>query len=151
VKAYPRSFLGWFWCVLAVLTITGIALVPGMLSLRFEWDLAEAWLPPGRVKWAALHGLFAFGTLLLLGSLLPLHVRHGLRQRKNRGSGITLLVTFPALLLSGWGIYYFSNESLARWTSALHVLIALPISVAIGIHAWRAHRIHAEFSSRHQR
>jgi hypothetical protein len=151
VKAYPRSFLGWFWFVLALLTITGIALIPAMLSLRFEWDVADAWLPPGRVMWAASHGLFAFGTLLLLGSLLPLHVRHGLRQRKNRSTGILLLVTFPALLLSGWGIYYFSNESLARWTSALHVLIALPISIAIGVHAWRARRIHAEFSSRHVR
>jgi len=149
MKAYPRYFLWWFWSVFSLLVVTGLALVPGMLALRFEMDLADRWLPSGRIIWAALHGLFAFGALMLLGSLLPLHVRHGLRQRKNRLTGIAMLSTLPALLLTGWGIYYVSNESLARWTSAIHVAIAVPICVLVGIHAWRAHRIHVEFDSRH--
>jgi hypothetical protein len=151
VKAYPRSFVVWFWALLALLAVTGLALVPGMLALRLEWEVPEQWMPQGRVIWAALHGLLAFGSLLLLGSLLPLHVRHGLRQRRNRGTGIALLSTWPVLLLTGWGIYYVSNELLARWTSVAHSLIALPISVFLGVHAWRAHRIHTEFASRHLR
>jgi phosphoglycerol transferase MdoB-like AlkP superfamily enzyme len=151
VKAYPRSFIGWFWSVLALLTLTGIALIPGVLALRFELDVAETWLPGSRSLWAALHGLAAFCTLLLLGSLLPLHVRHGLGQRKNRRTGISMLVTLPLLILTGWGVYYIANEYLARWTSAAHVLIALPASLLLGWHVWRAHRIHEEFHSRHVR
>lgn len=129
--------------------ITGVALIPGMLALRFELDISAAWLPSGRVTWAALHGLLAFCTLLLLGGLLPLHVRHGLRQLKNRRTGIAMLSSMPLLILSGWGIYYFSDESLARWTSALHVFIALPICAFLGFHVWRANRIHSQFDSRH--
>ena len=150
MKAYPRSYLAWFWSVLVLLAVTGIALVPGMLALRFEWEVPSAWMPGGRVLWAAAHGLLAFCTLLLLGSLLPLHVRHGLKQRKNRSTGITMLWTLPVLILSGWGVYYIDNEVAARYTSALHVLIAVPISVVVGYHTWRAHRIHAEFNSRHR-
>jgi hypothetical protein len=86
-----------------------------------------------------------------LGGLLPLHVRHGLRQRKNRGTGIALLSALPVLILTGWGIYYVTNEDLARWTSELHALVALPICALVGWHAWRAHRIHAESRSRHVR
>jgi hypothetical protein len=149
MKAYPRSFLAWFWSLLALVVVTGVVLLPGMLALRLEWDVPQGWLPSNRVLWAAAHGLLAFLTLLLFGSLLPLHVRHGLRQRKNRGTGIALLFALPVLILSGWGIYYLSNEDVARWTSELHVLIALPISVLVGWHAWRAHRIHEESRSRH--
>jgi hypothetical protein len=151
MKAYPRNFLAWFWSLLALIAITGLVLLPGMLALRLEWDVPDRWLPPARVAWAATHGLLAFLTLLLLGSLLPLHVRHGLRQLKNRGTGIALLATLPLLVLSGWGIYYLSDEDWARWTSELHVLIALPISALVGWHAWRARRIHRESRSRHVR
>jgi hypothetical protein len=151
MKAYPRNFLGWFWSVLALLAITGLALVPGMLALRFEWDVPDAWMLSGRMFWAAGHGLAAFGALLLFGGLLPLHVRHGLRQRKNRGSGIAMLATLPLLILTGWGIYYLADENLARATSALHVLIALPVSAFVAYHAWRARRIHDASNSRHLR
>jgi hypothetical protein len=151
MKAYPRNFLAWFWTLLGLIALTGIALLPGMLALRLEWDVAESWLPPGRILWAAAHGLFAFLTLLLFGSLLPLHVRHGLRQLKNRGTGIALLTTLPVLILTGWGVYYVSDENVARWTSVLHVLVALPIGALIGWHAWRARRIHQESGSRHVR
>lgn len=149
MKAYPRNFLTWFWTLLALIAITGLVLLPGMLALRLEWDVPDRWLPSGRVLWAAAHGLLAFLTLLLFGSLLPLHVRHGLRQRKNRGTGIALLFVLPVLILTGWGIYYLSNEDAARWTSEIHVLIAVPISVLVGWHAWRARRIHRESRSRH--
>jgi hypothetical protein len=148
MRAYPRNFLAWFWSLLGLIALTGLVLLPGMLALRLEWDVPDRWLPPARVTWAAVHGLLAFLTLMLLGSILPLHVRHGLRQLKNRGTGIALLATLPVLILTGWGIYYFSNEDLARWTSVLHVLIALPISVLLGWHAWRAQRIHKESRAR---
>lgn len=151
MKAYPRHFLAWFWSLLALIAITGLVLVPGMLALRLEWDVPDRWLPPARVFWAAAHGLLAFLTLLLFGSLLPLHVRHGLRQMKNRGTGIALLSALPVLILTGWGIYYLSDENVARWTSVLHVLVALLISGLVGWHAWRAHRIHLESRSRHIR
>ena len=149
MKAYPRQFLFWFWSLLGLLAFTGAVLVPGMFALRFEWDVPDAWMVAGRIWWAAAHALSAFCALLLFGSLLPLHVRHGLRQRKSRRTGITLLTTLPLLILTGWGIYYAGGEAFARWTSAAHVLVSLPIAAVLAYHAWRARRIHEELRNRH--
>jgi heme A synthase len=135
MKAYPHYFLKIFWWTQTLLAASGLLLLPGMLVLRLEWDIPDAVaLIDSRVMLAALHGLLAFIGLLVLGALLPIHVRHGLRQRKNKRSGITLLSVIATLILSGWGIYYLADEQWSRWTSVLHVITALVVMLTLTIH-----------------
>jgi cation transport ATPase len=140
VKAYPRGFLKVFWWTQTLLAISGALLLPGMLALRLEWDVPLTVLLDSRVLLAAAHGLLAFVALLVLGALLPIHVRHGLRQHKNKRSGITLLCVFAVLTITGWGIYYLADEQWSLWTSVLHVLTALIVVCALPVHVVLARR-----------
>jgi hypothetical protein len=138
VKAYPRSFVPFLWWLAAFLLLSGLLLIPGMLALRLEWDVSDAWVGP-RSWYAGAHGLLAFIALLLMGALLAIHVRHGLRQKYCRKSGLTLLFALPLPVLSGWGIYYISNESWARAISLTHAFVGLALGVLLPIH-WLAGR-----------
>jgi cation transport ATPase len=134
MKAYPPLFLAVLWSVLSLLLLSGLVLLPGMLTLRLEWDVPEQLLPSARSLWAAGHGLLTLVTMVLLGVLLPIHVRHGLRQAKSRRSGLSLLVLMCALAITGWGIYYVANEDWARWASSLHVTVGLAAAAVVLIH-----------------
>jgi cytochrome b subunit of formate dehydrogenase len=82
--------------------------------------------------------------------LLPIHVRHGLRQHKNKRSGISLLSVFGVLILSGWGIYYTADEQLSLWTSVLHVLTGVLVMLLLTIHVIMAKKVQAEMQARHR-
>ena len=143
MRAYPRYFLALFWLIVAGVLASGVMLAPGALELRFGWEVPEHLLPPGRVTWAAVHGLAAFATLTAFGALLPLHVRHGLRQSKNLRSGISLLVALPVLALTGWAIYYMADELWSLGASAAHMLMAIPVTAVVIVHAIRGRRRHS--------
>jgi heme A synthase len=151
MKAYPRAFLKVFWWVQAVLAVSGLLLLPGMLALRLEREVPFEWLMNSRVVLAATHGFLAFISLLVLGALLPVHVRHSLRQHNNKRSGITLLCVFALLMLTGWGIYYLADEQWSLWASLLHVLTGLLVAAAMAVHVVMARQIHAQQRDRHRR
>ena len=137
MRAYPEYFLAMFWVVVGGVLVSGLALAPGALELRLDWNVPESLLPPGRGTWAAAHGLGAFATLVAFGALLPLHVRQGLRQIRNLLTGISLLAALPLLALTGWGICYMADEAWSLGTSVAHMLIAVPVTAVAIIHAVR--------------
>src|SRR5256885_2243462 len=93
MKAYPKGFISllWWW-IFALVPVSGVMLIPAMLEMRLDWSIVFA-LPSGSRVWvAALHALAAFATLMVLGALLPLHIRHGWRRRLYFKSGLTLML-----------------------------------------------------------
>jgi len=121
------------------------------LSARFQAVLyltvgalvvtGTVWLLLDRATWPEtatyllrLHGAAAMVTLVLLGTLLPLHVRVGWRRGRNVASGIVMLATNGALVLTAFGLYYAGSESLRHWTSALHTAIGLALPLLIVAH-----------------
>jgi cyanate permease len=73
-------------------------------------------------------------ALLLLGALVPLHVRRGWLARRNRSSG-TIMVTCNALfILTAFGLYYLGSESLRPWASRLHIAIGLLVPILLVVH-----------------
>jgi heme A synthase len=121
-----------------------------MLVLRLEWDVLDTLsMLDSRVTLAAVHALLAFSTLLVIGALLPIHVRRGLRQHKNKRSGITLLSVFGVSVLTGWGIYYLADEQWSMWVSLLHLLTALLVMLALMAHVITAKWVHAGMYTRY--
>src|SRR5262249_22864328 len=56
---------------------------------------------PLEVWWLGLHGAGAMLTLIVAGSLLPIHVRRGWHQRKNLLAGCIMVAIILLLIVSG--------------------------------------------------
>ena len=71
------------------------------------------------------HGLAAVGFVLLLGTLLPGHVRRAWRVRKNRANGAFFLAAMAFLTISGYLLYYLGDESWRQGMSRFHLWLGL--------------------------
>jgi hypothetical protein len=142
MTAYPRGFLTILWLVLVLLFATGVVLSPGALELRLEWDVPMR-LPGGsRILIAAGHAFAAFASLLVIGALIPLHMRSGLRRRRSVVTGISLITLFTLLAVSGLAIYYVSSETWSVWSSISHLAIGLALAIPLTIHVTLGRRLH---------
>ena len=77
------------------------------------------------------------GVLVLLGTLLPMHIKVFGRTGRNLRTGFSLLGLFGLLILTGYGLYYFGGERVRHWTSAVHLWVGLVFPLVISIHVWR--------------
>jgi len=144
MNAYPRYFTVLMWICFSVLLLSGLLLAPGVFEMRLEWDVPVT-LPGGmRSVTAALHGLGAMLLFLLVGALLPMHVRAGLRTARNVATGTILLTTLATLALTGWAIYYVSIEELSTFASMLHLGAGLVAAVPVAIHVIKGRRLRRE-------
>ncbi len=94
---------------------------------------AEPWM-------MRLHGAGAMVILVILGTLLPSHIRFAWHARRNRPNGIALVLFFVFLVVSGYGLYYFSNEHLRSWTGWSHLAVGLALPAMIILHIWSGRR-----------
>jgi cation transport ATPase len=114
-----------------VYLVFGLLLVTGVL-----WMWAQANLDEGNHLSSfmlKLHGAAAMAALVLLGALIN-HVRKGWKARKNRSSGVTLLLVILFLVVTGYGLYYTGDEQLRSLISRWHSWIGLGISLLIPAH-----------------
>jgi hypothetical protein len=87
-----------------------------------------------------LHGAAAMAFLLAFGALLPQHVPSGWRQKRQRPTGLLLVLVCAILVLTGWGLYYFSEEALRAATRLIHSILGILLPLAMGAHVWRVRR-----------
>lgn len=143
-----RGYPSWFYRILIVsftsLIISGLLLTPNALVFRLEWNIA--WYFPEAIRlWVvAFHVLVGFFVASQLGALWSVHMRIGWRHHKNIRSGLSMVFTLLALVLTGIGIYYL-GEDLSVSASVAHILIgfSLPCLFIYHIVAGRTyHKIH---------
>lgn len=107
------------------------------------WLLLHDWLQSGSFAvehgLLVLHGVVAAFSLIIIGGLLPLHIRLAWRIRRNLWSGAAVLVAMGMLGLSGLLLYYGGEEAreTVRWVHIGIGLLALP---AVPIHVWLGRR-----------
>jgi hypothetical protein len=87
-----------------------------------------------------LHGAAAMLMLVLLGSLLPFHVRVAWRRSQNRLTGIVMLASNAALIGTAFGLYYAGSETLRGWVSQLHSGVGLGLPALLALHVVRGRR-----------
>lgn len=105
-------------------------LVSGALFLFGAWlwpagSPFDETLHPIKGASMKVHGAAAMAFLFLAGSLLHGHMLRALRSRRNLLLGWTLLGAMLVLLVSGYGLYYFTGESLREACSSLHWMVGL--------------------------
>jgi hypothetical protein len=92
---------------------------------------------PAEPAMLVLHGLGAIALLVLLGALIPLHIRAGLRTRRNRTAGIALAGGMVLLAGGGGALYYVGSETLRPLLSLAHWGLGLAVVLLFGWHALR--------------
>jgi hypothetical protein len=134
------------------------------LDRRLRWSLYAAfallfatgavWLVADQLKdstdgeiWQAtaanmlmIHGGAAMLTLLLLGTLFPIHIARAWRGRLNRISGSIMVVCNAMLILTAFGLYYLGAETLRPWASDVHIAAGFVLPVLIVVHIWLGRR-----------
>ena len=139
-----RGQEGWLYLVGALLALSGV----GWLVCHY-WLRAPGPAPhPLEVWWLRLHGAAMVGFLVVFGTLLPRHVKHGWRQGLNLGSGLPLLIGTILLILTGYGLYYIVSDEVRDWVSVVHWTLGLAAIATVGMHAARG-RQQARLRRRH--
>jgi hypothetical protein len=64
-------------------------------------------------------------VLLIIGALWSVHMRANWRHRLNHRTGLIVVLSLLAMLLTGIGIFYFGDEQLSLTTSVVHTLLGL--------------------------
>jgi hypothetical protein len=90
--------------------------------------------------WLRLHGLAGMLALILLGSLLPNHMKLAWKRRKNRRTGLPMLAGWGWLAATGYALYYFSSDANAAWLPLLHWCFGLALPAFLIIHIRHARK-----------
>jgi hypothetical protein len=89
-----------------------------------------------KTKLIAVHGFSAMFFVLWLGTLLVSHVSQAWKARKNRPNGTFFLAAVGLLTLSGYALYYLSNESLRAADGQFHLWLGVAAPALLGWHIW---------------
>jgi fucose 4-O-acetylase-like acetyltransferase len=80
-----------------------------------------------------IHGAAAMVALILLGYLFN-HAKIGWRMKKNRASGLSVIFVYLFLIISGYGLYYASDENFRALISRFHSWIGLGALIVLAVH-----------------
>ena len=124
------------WAVYLVLTAagsTGLAWTVLHDLLQLGWMLSERRL-------LIAHGVASALALVVVGGLVPLHIRLGLKTNRNTASGLTTLGLFAVLGLTGLMLYYGGEDwrEGVRWS---HIIIGAVACLGIPAHIWLGLRL----------
>lgn len=91
------------------------------------WQTAASYL-------LMLHGGAAMATLMLLGALVPLHLRRGWLARRNRATGTAMAACNAIFILTAFGLYYLGSDTFRPWTSDIHIGAGLILPILLCVH-----------------
>ncbi len=119
------------YAVVATLTATGVIwLIADMLKASEDGEL---WQLIG-ANMLMLHGLGAMIALILLGAMIPMHLRRFWRAGKNRITGAAMVGTNAALMITAWGLYYAGSESLRTFVADVHIAVGIALPALVATH-----------------
>jgi hypothetical protein len=129
MRLSPRHRLWIYWSAAAVFA-TGALWLLFHYFVQVEGEFGPA-PHPLEHWWLRLHGFAAMLCLVLVGTLLPIHIRRGWHQRRNVTAGLLLVGIALLLALSGYALYYFGGEQTRPWISLFHWVLGLVAPAAM--------------------
>jgi hypothetical protein len=79
-------------------------------------------------------------ALVILGTLIPLHLRRGWVAHRNRFSGVAFTCLCAILVLTGYALYYVGSEALRNWASYIHIAVGFVAPLALAWHVIRGQK-----------
>ncbi|WP_293595757.1 MULTISPECIES: hypothetical protein [unclassified Polaromonas] len=119
---------------LALIVVAASGLIWSLLHdvLQWGWMLAERRL-------LTVHGVAAAIALVIVGGLLPLHIRLAWRVKRNLASGLVALSLMALLGATGMLLYY-GGEEWRDWVRWGHIGVGTVACLAIPAHIWLGRR-----------
>jgi hypothetical protein len=129
-----RGFKALLLWTSAFLYLTGLAV--WLLATRLQTDNGYGGFEPSPWKATTLHAhsIAGLAFLGLFGYLVSVHVEPGLKQRKKKRSGLTLLVVFGILFLTVPFLFYATGETARAWTAAVHTWLGAALLAPLLFH-----------------
>lgn len=91
--------------------------------------------------WAMrIHGGATLFGMAVFGSLWSVHLLPAWRQGRHQATGVSLGAGWLLLALTGYGLYYLSDEAARSFTSNTHLAIGLAMPIALILHVLRVRR-----------
>jgi heme A synthase len=87
-----------------------------------------------------VHGGAAMVVLVLLGALIPIHIRRAWLGRKNRLTGTVMAAANVLLVVTAFGLYYAGSDVLRAWTSDAHIAVGFAFPILIFVHVLTGRR-----------
>jgi hypothetical protein len=76
-------------------------------------------------------------SLLVLGTMIPLHLRRGWKAHRNRFTGVSITVGCGLLVASGYALYYVGDDVLRQISVVAHDILGLGLPALLVWHIWR--------------
>lgn len=135
-----RRLERWVYVAGGLLLVTGVAWLVAhyFLAATSEFGdrhhFSEPW-------WLRIHGAAAMGFLVVFGALMPAHMVFAWRSKKNRRSGVSMVAAVVLLVVTAYGLYYASNDTLRLWLSSIHWTVGLAATGVLVLHVVLGKRI----------
>lgn len=120
----------WFYSALVILFLSGVV----WLALHYWADRQGVFYSPLEPRLMKIHGAAAMLSLLVLGALIPTHMRRAWSQRRNRLTAIALVSICLSMILSGYGLYYCGSDEWRQWISGFHSVTGCSLPLALVWH-----------------
>ena len=128
-----RQHEWWIYLAVALLMTSGLLwlLFHYFVTVHGEFGPArhplEAW-------WLKVHGAAAMLALVLIGTMMPVHIRKAWHAGKNRWTGGMMLSVLALLTVTAYALYYFAGEESRPWISLIHWAIGLGLVPVMIVH-----------------
>ncbi|MEK9280563.1 MULTISPECIES: hypothetical protein [unclassified Bradyrhizobium] len=131
------SFRYSLYAAFAALFLTGA----GWLAADWQKDVAgdDIWQQIA-ANMLMVHGGIAMLALLLLGALVPVHLRRSWRGGKNLVSGSVMAAFNAVLIATAFGLYYLGSEAVRPWMSWIHLGTGFSLALMLPLHIWLGRR-----------
>jgi hypothetical protein len=124
---FSSRFRTWSSVIFGVLFLSGIIWLPAQQGPMAVWLLR-------------IHGGAAMVSLILLGTMVPIHMQKGWEQNRNKTTAVVLLTATFALIASGYGLYYCGDDTLRSWISGVHITAGCSFPVVLIWHIFIGRR-----------
>jgi hypothetical protein len=129
----------WVYGTFGVLFVSG-----AVWWILHRWFQSAGEFGPQPHRWQPgllmIHGAAALISLIVVGTLIPLHMKRGWRARLNRPNGVMLVGVTLLLALTGYALYYAGGEQLRATSSLVHTVLGLAFPLALWWHILRGRR-----------